>query len=450
MSNRALKRFSISVWSLPVVFLFFFFLRAGTAFSYADSPVITGMSFDMGTLRELAPGSDNWVITWADDDHQYTSWGDGGGFGGTNEAGRVSLGFGRVQGSKDDYTGHNVWGGHETENPARFVGKSYGMLSIDGTLYAWVCGVHGEGSGTDAYVNQRLYVSTDHAASWTLSGVEFTQGSFSGNPGFFCPTFLNFGRDYDGARDDYVYSYAPEIKNAGDWDVQFPGRITLMRVLKGQVTNLSAYEFFQGLDGSDNPTWTNDVNGRVPVWEDSANGVMRISVSYNPGIRRYLLIAQQKDRHRDDDGYMGVYDAPEPWGPWTAVLYVNPWSIGLQNETKTVFWNFSNKWLSADGKDFVLVYTGEGEDNWGTVEGRFEVVDIPVDESEPPPDTPPDEVMETVDTADAFDAPDTTRPDIGPDTVPDTAGDTGPVDAADTGVEPPGETNGGCGCSVAR
>ena len=47
---------------------------------YPPSAVITGVTFDWSTHVRLAPGSDNWPITWADDDHQYTCWGDGGGF----------------------------------------------------------------------------------------------------------------------------------------------------------------------------------------------------------------------------------------------------------------------------------------------------------------------------------------------------------------------------------
>ena len=38
------------------------------------------------TLRAtLAPGSDIWPLTWAADGHQYTTFGDGGGFGGTDQ-----------------------------------------------------------------------------------------------------------------------------------------------------------------------------------------------------------------------------------------------------------------------------------------------------------------------------------------------------------------------------
>lgn len=101
------------------------------------SSFITGVEFDTSTIRTEAPGSDNWAVTWAEDDHQYTSWGDGGGFGGTNEDGRVSLGFGRVEGGPRDYRCYNVWGGKDPVTPAEFEGKSYGLLSIDGVLYAW-------------------------------------------------------------------------------------------------------------------------------------------------------------------------------------------------------------------------------------------------------------------------------------------------------------------------
>ena len=65
---------------------------------YPPSPVIADMVLDWSTHRREALGSDNWQLTWADDDHQYGAWGDSGGFGGTNSNGRVGLGFGRIEG----------------------------------------------------------------------------------------------------------------------------------------------------------------------------------------------------------------------------------------------------------------------------------------------------------------------------------------------------------------
>lgn len=57
---------------------------------YSPSAVIQGISFDDGKARTEAPGSDNWPIAWAANGHLYTSFGDGGGFGGTNSDSRVS------------------------------------------------------------------------------------------------------------------------------------------------------------------------------------------------------------------------------------------------------------------------------------------------------------------------------------------------------------------------
>ena len=98
-------------------FVFFLYGSAvfilGAAYAFAGGPYpasdyITGVTWDWSTRDTLAPGSDNWPVTWADDNHQYTCWGDGGGFGGTNSLGSVSLGFARVEGDWHNYTGKNV------------------------------------------------------------------------------------------------------------------------------------------------------------------------------------------------------------------------------------------------------------------------------------------------------------------------------------------------------
>ncbi len=295
---------------------------------YPPSTEIPDIAFDWSTHTQSAPGSDNWTITWADDGHQYTTWGDGGGFGGTNDNGRVSLGFARVEGSKNNYSGYNVWGGKDPENPATFTGKSYGILSINEELYMWRCGT---GSNSTAYDFQELYKSTDHSATWEFTGVKFTPSSFPGSDGFFCPAFLQFGQDYQGARDNYVYIYAPEIKmNA--WAVQKPGEITLIRVLKSNLEDGSQYEYFAGLDGNDNPTWTSNIADRQPVFKDAANGVMRTSINYDAGLNRYFLITEHTERSK---GNIGIFDAPEPWGPWTTVLFEN--GFGLPNIQANTF-----------------------------------------------------------------------------------------------------------------
>lgn len=347
------------------------------AANYPPSTAITGMTFDMATLRNVTPGnnvvadeSDNWTITWADDDHQYTSFGDGEGFRTANTV-RASLGVGRIEGDKDNYSAFDVFKvGKESGGCG---GKSVGILAVDGELYLLRAGTS---SNSSAFQRTELFKSTDKGKSWSTTGVKWVNSEFTGSDGFFSPSFLQFGKDYAGARDEFVYIYAPEETMSVDadiWNVQVPGKIALIRVPKVSMTEKNTYEYFTGLDVTGNALWTTDINSRAPVFEDPVNGVMRTSVSFNVGLGRYLLITQQVNRFRNSDFHIGVYEAPDPWGPWNTILFENAELVGpgLNTGTKSVFWNFSNKWLSPDGKNFVMVYTGPGSDEWGTVEGAF-------------------------------------------------------------------------------
>ena len=48
----------------------------------------------------------------------------------------------------------------------------------------------------------------------------------------------------------------------------------------------------------------------------------------------------------------GIFDAPEPWGPWTTVTAVPEWDVS-PGETCS----FPTKWMSADGKTLHLVFS---------------------------------------------------------------------------------------------
>jgi hypothetical protein len=328
---------------------------------YPPSPTIADITFDFSTYDRRAPGSDNWPMTWADDGHQYAAWGDGGGFGGTNSSGRVSLGVARIEGSATLHNGFNVWGGKDPENPATFNGKSYGIISIDGVFYMWVS----PGSGGRNYSEARIYRSTDHGASWTGANWAFAQ-----DEGVVLPTFIQFGQDYQGARDSYVYVYAINLKDPSDLKVQKPGEIVLLRVPKDEIMSRTSYHFFSGLDSSSNPAWSSNVASRLPVFEDPLGVGWNASGSFNPGLGRYFLITEHEETF---SGNIGIFDAPEPWGPWTTALYGS--EFGAPDlEARSFFWNFSNKWLSPDGTDFTLVFTGvDSNDAWNTVRGRFEL-----------------------------------------------------------------------------
>jgi hypothetical protein len=51
---------------------------------------------------------------------------------------------------------------------------------------------------------------------------------------------------------------------------------------------------------------------------------------------------------------LGVFNAPEPWGPWTTVYYDDDWSQGA----RTYQHKFPTKWMSPDGKTMWLLFSG--------------------------------------------------------------------------------------------
>lgn len=332
---------------------------------YPPSDVIAGVTFDDRSARTEAPGSDIWPITWAADDMLYTAWGDGGGFGGNNVLGRVLLGVARIEGGRNDYRGMNLAGGFGAPHPPPFGGKSEGILAVGNTLYLWR---DGDASSLEYFKFIELWRSDDRGVTWRPTGVRFSknEGDFpEDDAGIFAPAFCQFGRGYEGARDEFVYIYAPDIIDPSHWRVRVPGRINLLRVPRVSIAVKDAYEFFAGCDAHGQPRWTPAAGSRRPVWEDPINGTHRIAVSFNPGLRRYLLTTITVDR----TGWMSIYDAPEPWGPWTHVhTEHNPERWGRL----TIIFTFVNKWLSADGLSFVLVHTRN--DHWSSIEGRFRLV----------------------------------------------------------------------------
>jgi hypothetical protein len=160
---------------------------------------------------------------------------------------------------------------------------------------------------------------------------------------------LNFGRDYDGARDDFVYVYSHD----GDSAYQAADRMVLARVGRQRIAERGAYEFFAGLDAAGSPTWTSDIAGRRPVFTHTAR-CYRSAISYNGPLRRYLWCQVLPGDDPRFSGGLGIYDAPEPWGPWTTAYFAETWDVA-PGETA----GFPTKWISSDGLSIHLVFSGE-------------------------------------------------------------------------------------------
>lgn len=297
-----------------------------------SSEVMRNVTFaPPSSIVRKAFDSDNWPITWADDDHLYTAYGDGRGFEPYTEK-KLGLGFAKIGGSPTDFHGVNIRSetGENLSYGARGA-KASGLLMVDGMLYMWA-------RNTD---NSQLAWSSDHGETWTWSDSRFTTS-------FGHPTFLNYGKNYAGARDEYVYIYSHDADSA----YSAADRMVLARVPKDRIRDRDAYEFFRDLDTEGNPLWTWDIRQRGAVFIHPG-GCYRSGISYNAGLRRYLWYQIVPGGDTRFEGGFGLYDAPEPWGPWTTVYFTTEWDVG-PGESGT----FPTKWMSADGKTCHLVFSG--------------------------------------------------------------------------------------------
>jgi CubicO group peptidase (beta-lactamase class C family) len=297
---------------------------------YPPSEIITQIKWaPANTVIRQARDSDNWPMAWGDDDHQYTAYGDGTGFD-PKVPDKLSLGFARIEGGPAHFSGSNIRSpSGETKGNGKAGKKASGMLMVDGVLYAWI-----RNAG-----NAQLAWSTDHGRTWSWSDWKFTTS-------FGYPTFLEFGRNYAGARDDYVYVYSPDSDSA----YAPADRMILARVPRNRIKDQAAYEFCTGAAENREAGWNKEIGKRGGVFVNPGK-CYRCTVSYNAGLRRYLLCQAGADRNVNAG--FGVFDASEPWGPWTTICYVPRWDVD-PGETAS----FPTKWMSTDGCKLHLVYSG--------------------------------------------------------------------------------------------
>jgi hypothetical protein len=328
---------------------------------YPPSPVIENIAWDWSTYKTAARGSDLWPVTWAADGNLYCAWGDGGGFGGSDQAGRVAMGFARLRGNPPDFAGENVNGGTQALHAASFPsvghfgGKTGGITCVRGVLYAW----ENMQDGNYPDVDYRLIWSANLGATWQHSDWCFPKGAGQFKPA----TFLNFGQDYaglSGSLQGYVYFFG---YRQGDFTRTYLGRMPPDKLL-----DRSAYKFLSQLTDAGRPTWSADAQQAFPIFTDPNGGTL--NVVYDPGIGRYLATS-----YHQGPGQLGVFDAPEPWGPWTTVYYTEHWGkMGTGGEGLVC--SFPQKWMADGGRTLWCIFSayGTGAKEGITAHDRFNLV----------------------------------------------------------------------------
>jgi len=298
-------------------------LPGGASAPYPPSPAIADIVWAApGEIRVSAPDSDNWPVTWMDDGDLFTSYGDGRGFAPFVER-KLSMGWARIAGGPLDFSAVNVRSqtGERSGDGANGP-KVSGVLMVDGVLYAWA-----RNTG-----NAQLMWSEDKGRTWTWG--------WKWQRGFASPSFLQFGANYAGAQDRYVYVYSQSGGSAYESD----DGVLLARAPLDRIRQREAWEYFIGKRG-ERATWSGRIEDAREVWSFPAHA-QRVDAVHHAGLGRYLLLVGY-----DHAGGWGIYDAPSPWGPWTSVFHTNDWGLG-----DTHGYRLPAKWM--DNETLHLIFSG--------------------------------------------------------------------------------------------
>ncbi|WP_263171554.1 DUF4185 domain-containing protein [Streptomyces sp. SCSIO ZS0520] len=323
---------------------------------FATVDVAPGATVGAPAVGDNVNHGDLWPNCWSDDDHVYTAYGDGVGFG----APMSDIGVARIEGmpgslrgtslSQGDAVGQ-VWNAEHTRKPT-------GMACVGGDLYLAVQDLAFDFNDAPAATVAK---STDHGRTWQWdrSKPMFPDGLFT------TVMFLDYGKAYGNAPDGYVYAYGLDHnwRDSFDDSVPDPTQVFLARVPRAEIMNRAAWEFAAGSDSTGKPVWSADIARRKAVIEDDrrvypdvytpgrAKNMSVISqggVVYNKPLGRYLYTSWTEYTFE-------FYESPTPWGPWRRFDAKDfggyPWTHAKHGGYATTI---PSKYLSADGRSMWL------------------------------------------------------------------------------------------------
>lgn len=358
------------------------------------SPTLRGVVFRTDTLRRLGGRGDNWCQTWAADDSVITSLCDGNWL--NTRHGNYHNRLYRIRGGPDKFRREELSGYPDFSGEAgSWFG--YGIVSVDGVLYSAVSKTPGP-AWSGPFTGVKLLRSTDLGKTWSRVDRQGSERSRAPNADlrnaaeaqemfllredgmphaqqeaypFAYFDFVQCGKDYSQARDDYLYLYAPEGAHAH--------RLMLARVGKDRVGLRTGWEFFQRYE-NDQPIWTRVLGARGPVHlfpeADRAGRCFGWyswlpSVVWNEALGLYIMVnggtyaghgmtASDQDYYdywmHTRSGSLGFWYSEHPYGPWREFFYTENWIVddpaNLLYQPK-----LSPKWISSSGREMVLIWS---------------------------------------------------------------------------------------------
>jgi hypothetical protein len=280
------------------------------------STVLSGLTW-LGP-RLPYPGefkADTYPLTWADDNLIYSSAGDP-----VSEKKKDGLEFLSIDGNPDNYNISVInempdfrgWGGQGL--------KPTGMLCHKGVLYLFA---HNLGKRKNENVEKchgydaQIFMSKDKGKTWEPDIKSVEKSPMFPGRDFGSPSFINYGKDNAGATDGYVYALSGEGWANGNY-------LKVGRVPADQIMDINAWEFAGKFNTNGQPVWMKDFKTAIPVLRDSGYLGYPECV-YVKSLKRYLILGwkfkvETPEKYSPDDGSeLVIYEAPQPWGPFSVV-----------------------------------------------------------------------------------------------------------------------------------
>lgn len=329
---------------------------------YPRSTTIKGIRWLSDMNIYASSHGDTWSGTWADDNHVYSTADD---CLGINRSNSSNLALFRIKGAPPS---HEV----ELVNPMHLYGtlayydglaswKADGLTSVDGVLYMGVSQHSWAGHFGD-FVQRTfegsIVKSADHGVTWSPKPVS-GRGMFPW-VSFSTPFFVQFGKDYQDAIDDYVYA----VSNDGTWNNG--NFMTLRRCPRNRIANLQTtdWEYITALDAGGQPKWERIVSSNFSGWNTMPifkhRGFTSMTgMQYVPFIKRFILpqwafvnLDLSYEQSFDHSALM-LYEAPNPWGPWSIFHVEERWHKGHYNPSLPA------KWFEDGGRAMWLISAGD-------------------------------------------------------------------------------------------
>jgi hypothetical protein len=312
--------------------------------SAPQSPVIDSVYLNGIPVEPFASDGDLWFSTWADDNNLYSGWGDGRGpLNDGMQVPNVDCGIVKLTGDLPDLKPQALYREDEAP-PLALNDKPSSLIYLDSCLYGQFHSPLG-----DARIGY-LSESRDYGIHWKRTGYfeenekppdDASPWLRINNSPFRCMFFINMGQNYKLNTDGFVYALG--IGTEWHW---MGLRVFLTRVKKENIAGYDKYEYFAGYSKDDRPKWSSTQAMAKPV-----SGLITFgqgSAIYHPGIKRYLFMTD-----------FDIFDAPDPWGPWT---YAGSWTTWKTRPGK-------KEWQGGYQPGILSKGTGP-ESFWFTVSGQ--------------------------------------------------------------------------------